>query len=89
MNDIFILMGRSRCNTQSFPNLHHYKYNLFNTIIDLQVQDINSLFTDANTKLFLCVACLNLNDFFVAFNEEKLLHFVKFYILIISHHTIL
>ena len=62
MDDIFILTGRSRRNTQSFSNLHHYRYDLFNTVIDLQVQELNNHFTKAN--IVTCVACLNLSGSF-------------------------
>jgi len=79
MNNIFITMGRSPRNTQSFFNLHHYRYDLFNTVIDLQVQELNNHFTSANTELLLCVACLNPNSSFPVFNKEKLLRFAKFY----------
>jgi len=78
MDDIFIPTLSSRRNTQSFSNLHHYMYDLFNTIIDLQVQELNNHFIEANTKLLLCVACLNLSDSFVAFNKEKLVDLAKF-----------
>jgi len=55
MDDIFIPTGRSRRNTRSFSSLHHYRCDLFNIVIDLQVQELNNYFTVANTELlFLC-----------------------------------
>jgi len=62
MDDIFIPTRRTRSNTQSFSNLHHYRYDLFNTVIDLQVQELNNHFTKAN--IVTCVACLNLSGSF-------------------------
>jgi len=77
IDDIFISMGRSRHNTQSFPNLHRYRYDLFNIIIDLQVQEPNNHFTEANTVLL--IACLNSSNSFVAFNKENMSRLAKFY----------
>jgi len=80
MDNTFIPTRRSRRNTQSFPNLHHYRYDLFNSVIDLQVQELNNRFTEASTELLLCVACLNPSDSFAAFNKEKLIRLAKFYL---------
>jgi len=78
MDNIFIPTGRSRRNTRSFPNLHHYRYDLFNTIIDLQVQELNNRFIEVNTELLFCIVFLNPSGSFAAVNKEKLL-LAKFY----------
>ena len=44
---------------------------LLYTIIDMQLQELNSRFE--NSGLLLCVACLNSNDIFSTFNKEKLI----------------
>ena len=43
-------------------NSHHYQVELFYTVIDMQFQELNSSFE--NSKLLLCVACLNLDTYF-------------------------
>ena len=79
MGEIFVVSGRSRRNTQQKTNLHHYHVELFYTIIDMQLQELNNRFSEANTNLLLCMACLNPSNSFVAFDKEKLIHLAKFY----------
>ncbi|XP_039116605.1 zinc finger MYM-type protein 1-like [Dioscorea cayenensis subsp. rotundata] len=47
--------------------------------MDRQLQELNNRFTEINTKLLLCAACLNLSDSFSAFNKEKLIRLAHFY----------
>ena len=79
MDEIFVVSGRPRCNTQQNTNLHHYCVELFYTVIDIQLQELNNHFSEANTNLLLCMACLNPSNSFVAFDKEKLIHLAKFY----------
>ncbi|XP_075649763.1 uncharacterized protein LOC142620249 [Castanea sativa] len=71
--------GRSRRKTQQNTNLHHYRVKLFYTVIDLQLQELNNRFSEANADLLLCMACLNPSNSFVAFNRKKLIRLAKFY----------
>ena len=50
MDEIFVVSGRPRCNTQQNTNLHHYRVELFCTIIDMQLQELNNRFSEANTE---------------------------------------
>ena len=79
MDETFVVSGRSRRNTQQKTNLHHYCVELFYTVIDMQLQELNNRFSKANTDLLLCMACLNPSNLFVAFDKEKLIRLVKFY----------
>ena len=45
----------------------------------MQLQELNNLFSEANIDLLICMACLNPNNSFVAFNREKLIRLAKFY----------
>ena len=60
-------------------NLHHFHYELFNNIIDIQLTELDDRFTETSTELFLCVACLNPSDSFFTFNKEKLIRLALFY----------
>ncbi|KAL4626176.1 hypothetical protein ACB092_05G077000 [Castanea dentata] len=73
-------IGRPRCNTQQNTNLHHYRVELFYTVIDMQLQELNNRFSEVNTVLLICMACLNPSNSFVAFDKEKLIHLAKFYL---------
>ncbi|KAL4602959.1 hypothetical protein ACB092_10G090700 [Castanea dentata] len=79
MDEIFVFSGRPRRNTQQNTNLHYYCVELFYTVIDMQLQKLNNCFSEANTDLLLCMACLNPSNSFVAFDKEKLIRLAKFY----------
>ena len=44
MDETFVISGRSRRNTQQKTNLHHYRVELFYTVIDMQLQELNNRF---------------------------------------------
>ena len=79
MDEIFVVSGRPRRNTQQNTNLHHYRVELFYTVIGMQLQELNNCFSEANTDLLLCMACLNPSNSFVDFDKEKLIRLSKFY----------
>ena len=54
MDEIFVVSGRPRRNTQQNTNLHHYRFELFYTVIDMQLQKLNNHFSEANSDLLLC-----------------------------------
>ena len=45
----------------------------------MQLQELNNCFTEVNTKLLLCVACLNPMNSFSAFDKERLVRLTQFY----------
>ncbi|KAI0492420.1 hypothetical protein KFK09_026692 [Dendrobium nobile] len=79
MSDTFVMRGRSRRRTESITNRHHYQIELFYTVIDLQLQELNNRFDEINTELLMCVACLNPYQSFSDFDKERLLRLAKFY----------
>ena len=79
MDEIFVVNGRPRRNTQQNTNLHRYYVELFYTVIDMQLQEFNNRFSEANTDLLLCMAYLNPSNSFMAFDKEKLIRLVKYY----------
>ena len=80
MDETFVVSGRSRRNTQQKTNLHHYCVELFYTVIDMQLQELNNSFFEVNTNLLLCMTCLNPSNSFVAFDKKKLIRLAKFYL---------
>ena len=42
MDEIFVVSGRLRRNTQQNTNFHHYRVELFYTVIDMQLQELNN-----------------------------------------------
>ena len=79
MDEIFVASGRPQRNTQQNTNLHYYRVELFYTVIDMQLQELNNRFSEVNTDLLLCMACLNPSNSFVAFDKEMLIRLAKFY----------
>ncbi|GMP92329.1 hypothetical protein CsSME_00042595 [Camellia sinensis var. sinensis] len=66
-------------NAQEITNLHYYRAELFYTVLDMQIQELNAHFTELNTELLLCVACLNPSNSFSSFDRKKLIYLAKFY----------
>ncbi|CAH9140347.1 unnamed protein product [Cuscuta epithymum] len=82
MNDTFIRFdsrGRPVRKGPTLTNLHHYRYDLFCAVIDLQLQELSDRFSEASTELLLCIACLSPQDSFSAFEKNKLLRLTEFY----------
>ncbi|KAK4280334.1 hypothetical protein QN277_011970 [Acacia crassicarpa] len=79
MNDVYCPKGRSRRRLESVTFFHYFKVELFNTVIDTQIQELNDRFDNVNTKLLECLSCLNPRDSFANFNKEKLIEFARFY----------
>ena len=53
MNDTFLTRGRPRRKAHEITNFHHYQVELFYVVIDMQLQELNSRFTEVNTELLL------------------------------------
>ncbi|XP_015962162.1 uncharacterized protein LOC107486124 [Arachis duranensis] len=79
MDDIFVSQGRSRRKVQKISNLHHFQVEIFYQVVDRQLQELNNCFTEVNTELLLCIACLNPRHSFFAFDKEKLIQLAQFY----------
>ena len=79
MDDIFVSQGRSRRKAQKISNLHHFQVEIFYQVVDRQLQELNNRFTEVNTELLLCIACLNPRHSFFAFDKEKLIQLAQFY----------
>ncbi|XP_034208132.1 zinc finger MYM-type protein 1-like [Prunus dulcis] len=79
MDDLFVPQGRSRRKAHKITNRHYYCVDLFLTIIDKQLVELNNRFTEVNTELLLCMACLSPAYNFAAFDKQKILRFAKFY----------
>lgn len=79
MDEDFARKGKSRRNAQVITNLHHYRVELFYTIIDKQLQELDDRFNEKNTELLLCMSCLNPSNSFSAFDKAKLIRLANFY----------
>ena len=63
MDKLYLVIDRSRDKNET-TNLHHYQVELFYTVIDRQLKELNEYFSEATTVLLVCVACLSPIDSF-------------------------
>jgi len=59
---------------------HYYRMDEFYLILDMQMQELNSRFTEANTLLLLGMACLNPLNSFSNFDQDKILRLAQLYL---------
>lgn len=77
MDDMFITLGCSRRETRT--NFHHFRVGMFYVIIDMQLQELNDRFSEINSDLLICVACLSPNNSFAAFDKSKVIRLCQYY----------
>lgn len=79
MEDLYKLPGRPRRGVHKVTIRHHYEIQIFKTVIDWMLQELNSRFDEVTTELLSCMACFSPNDSFSSFNKDKLVRLAKFY----------
>ncbi|XP_058208195.1 uncharacterized protein LOC131321208 [Rhododendron vialii] len=79
MDDLFVPRGGKRRKAHKVTNLHHFCFEIFNSVIDMQAIELDARFPESTTELLLCVACLNPSNLFSSFDKEKLIHTAEFY----------
>ncbi|KAI3727780.1 hypothetical protein L6452_16400 [Arctium lappa] len=60
-------------------NRHHYNYDIFNTILDMQIREFGDRFGEISTDLLQNMAALNPRNSFSQFNKSSLLKLSKMY----------
>uniref|UniRef100_A0A7N0V9M2 HAT C-terminal dimerisation domain-containing protein n=1 Tax=Kalanchoe fedtschenkoi TaxID=63787 RepID=A0A7N0V9M2_KALFE len=60
-------------------NIHRFRVEMFLSVIDLQIQELNNRFDEVNMELLICMACLNPTNSFAAFDQKKILRLAEFY----------
>ncbi|XP_062077504.1 uncharacterized protein LOC133782254 [Humulus lupulus] len=79
MNHMYCPQGKSRRKAPKLTNFHYFHVDFFNTVIDLQLQEINSHFNEANIELLLCLACFSPANSFSSFDKGKLTRLAQLY----------
>uniref|UniRef100_A0A803Q0Z3 TTF-type domain-containing protein n=1 Tax=Cannabis sativa TaxID=3483 RepID=A0A803Q0Z3_CANSA len=79
MDGIFKARGKSRRKAHEMTNLHYFQVDLFYSVIDQQLQELNDRFNEVNIELLLCVACLSPCELFSTFDKQKLVNLAEFY----------
>ncbi|KAJ1688887.1 hypothetical protein LUZ63_013042 [Rhynchospora breviuscula] len=70
---------RSERGSDGMTNQHYYRVELFYSVIDLILRELNDRFTEANTELLRCMSCLHPRSNFCAFDKVKLIDLARFY----------
>ncbi|XP_076916478.1 uncharacterized protein LOC143576220 [Bidens hawaiensis] len=60
-------------------NRHHYVVNNFNTVLDMQIQELGSRFNEVTTKLLTNMSSLSSSCNFSAFSKVNLLNLAEMY----------
>ena len=71
MDDIFVPRGRSQQKA--------HRVDLYYSVIDMHLQELNECFNNVNTKFLLCVACLCPDSLFSTFEKRKSIQLARYY----------
>ncbi|KAJ9566886.1 hypothetical protein OSB04_002852 [Centaurea solstitialis] len=63
----------------NISNRHYYNYNLFNTVLDMQIREFGDRFYEISTDLLQNMAALNPRNSFSQFNKASLLKLSHMY----------
>ncbi|KAK9062854.1 hypothetical protein SSX86_020044 [Deinandra increscens subsp. villosa] len=58
---------------------HHYKFDCFNTVVDMEIQEFGDRFSEINTELLKNMTAYIPYDSFSKFDEAKLMRLCEFY----------
>nr|XP_009781353.1 PREDICTED: zinc finger MYM-type protein 1-like [Nicotiana sylvestris] len=75
----FYIPGKSKRRPSIVTYSHHLRVELFYTVIDLQVQELNRRFDVVSGNLLLGMASLNPANSFANFDKERIMTLVKYY----------
>ncbi|XP_009616572.1 uncharacterized protein [Nicotiana tomentosiformis] len=75
----FYIPGKSKRRPSTVTYSHHLRVDLFYSVIDLQLQELNSHFDIVSGNLLLGMASLNPVNSFTNFDKEKIMILAKYY----------
>jgi hypothetical protein len=81
MDSFYRPVGRDRRFFIKIKNLHRFHVDMFLSVIDRQLQEINERFDEVNTDLLLCMAAFSPLDNFANWDKDrdKLIKLAQFY----------
>ncbi|XP_033510281.2 uncharacterized protein [Nicotiana tomentosiformis] len=75
----FYIPGKSKRRPSTITYSHHLRVDLFYSVIDLQLQELNSRFDVVSGNLLLGMASLNPVNSFANLDKEKIMTLAKYY----------
>ncbi|XP_048502699.2 uncharacterized protein LOC104897348 [Beta vulgaris subsp. vulgaris] len=81
MEGKYVVLGRRlfRGKGPQVSNLHHFRVEVFLSVIGLQLQELDNRFPEISKDLLVCMSCLNPTNRFASFDKAKLIELAKFY----------
>ncbi|XP_049931919.1 uncharacterized protein LOC116247624 [Nymphaea colorata] len=79
LEDLCTVKGQPRRVADRITCLRRYCDEVFYTIIDLQLQELNAHLTESNVEFLISVACLSPKHSFSTFDKDKLVHLAHLY----------
>ncbi|XP_019230080.1 PREDICTED: uncharacterized protein LOC109211037 [Nicotiana attenuata] len=73
-------LGKSKRKRYEVSYLHHFRVEVFTTVIDLEFQELNDRFNVVTTDLLLGMASLNQVDSFANFDKDKIMKLAECYL---------
>ncbi|XP_074297557.1 uncharacterized protein LOC141628297 [Silene latifolia] len=80
MDNYYVPPGRSRRYFVKVKNLDRFRVDMFLSMIDLQLQELDNRFDEVNMELLTCMSCLSPVDSFKAFDKKQILKLATFYL---------
>ncbi|KAJ0703930.1 hypothetical protein HanPI659440_Chr14g0557001 [Helianthus annuus] len=71
--------GNPRKRKNVITNRHHFEVDIFNEVLDMQIQELGSRFSEVTTTLIKNMSGLNPSNGFSKFDPSKILAFAKMY----------
>ncbi|KAK1358550.1 hypothetical protein POM88_051808 [Heracleum sosnowskyi] len=77
----YIIPGRRmyRGKSPQITNFHHFRVEVFLSVIDLQLQELENRFPEVSKELLMCMSCFNPANRLAAFDKSKLTRLAGFY----------
>jgi hypothetical protein len=79
MDNFYRSVGRDRRFYVKIKNMHRFHVDMFLSIIDRQLQELNNRFDEVNTDLLVCMSAFNPANSFAAFDKASLVKLAQFY----------
>ncbi|KAK9749637.1 hypothetical protein RND81_02G140000 [Saponaria officinalis] len=87
MDDVYVNPGRYKRGRKNETNLHHFRVEVFLSLIDQILQEIDSRFDEVSKELLICMSCFNLSDQFSSFDITKLVYLLLKLVLLLPVAT--
>ncbi|CAN6268617.1 unnamed protein product [Urochloa humidicola] len=79
MDSFYRPVGRDKRFFIKIKNIHRFHVDMFLSVIDRQLQELNERFDEVNTDLLLCMAAFSPVDNFANWDKDKLVKLAGFY----------